>query len=493
MDRYGTKWLLIIGMTIFGIGFGLISLTQSLGYLLLIVVISYLLLMYGVVYEIFTTGKEKTATEIAEPLSSSAPMKPLEQTKQPSENTYRWVILAVTVAMAFMSVGSRATLGVFFKSIVRDLNWDRGMISMVVAVNIWLSGFLQPFTGYLMDRYGPKWLFVGSTSLFGIGVCLISFTQSFYYLLFVYGVIVAAAAAGSSPSLTNALVAKWFPANRRGLAIGINNAGSALGQLTLVWFTTIMLQVSDWRSSHLFLGLAIMVVTVPLTFLIPRRTQSAAGAAAARGQTAPAPLATERWSEALNTSPLWLINAGYFVCGMTVALYITHLIPFATDRGFSPAAAASAFGLLAICSAIGSLLAGAASDRLGRKNIMALAYLVRGIGFLILLSWRHEFALYIFAVLGGLSWLATPISVMALTSEVYGMRNLATLGGVSLLVHQVGGGLSVWLAGELHDATGSYDISFTLAMVALFGAAVASYLIDERRYSIRYAEPVSVA
>ncbi len=77
---------------------------------------------------------------------------------------------------------------------------------------------------------------------------------------------------------------------------------------------------------------------------------------------------------------------------------------------------------------------------------MALAYFVRGIAFVILLTCRHEFSLYIFAILGGLSWLATPVSVMALTSEVYGMRNLATLGGVSLLVHQIGGGVSVWLA-----------------------------------------------
>ncbi len=50
MDRYGTKWLVIVSMMIFGLGVGLIRLTQSLGYLLLIVVISYLLLVYGVVY-----------------------------------------------------------------------------------------------------------------------------------------------------------------------------------------------------------------------------------------------------------------------------------------------------------------------------------------------------------------------------------------------------------------------------------------------------------
>lgn len=493
MDRYGTKWLLIVAMTIFSIGMGLISLTQSLGYLLLIVVISYVLLMFGVVYEVFNTRRRRVQATLPAPAVQAGPMPSVPQASQQAEQaSYRWVILAVTVAMAFMITGSRSTLGVFFKSIVSDLGWDRGRISMIIAINIWLSGFLQPFTGHLMDRYGPKWIFLISMSTFGIGIGLISLTQSFGYLLLIYGIVVAAAMAGSSNSLTNALVAKCFPSHQRGFAIGINNAGSAIGQLTLVWFTTLMLQVSGWRSSHVYLGLAIVVITAPLTFLIPRRLQSAGSVSAARGQAPPrpAPLATERWTEALTTSPLWLINAGYFVCGMTVALYITHLIPFATDRGYSPTAAASAFGLLSICSAAGSLLSGYTSDIWGRKNIMALAYLVRGLGFVILLSWRHEFSLYVFAILGGLSWLATPVSVMALTSEVYGMRNLATLGGVSLFVHQIGGGVSVWLAGELYDLTGSYDVSFTLATVALFGAAAVSYLIDERRYSIRYAAPV---
>jgi hypothetical protein len=66
------------------------------------------------------------------------------------------------------------------------------------------------------------------------------------------------------------------------------------------------------------------------------------------------------------------------------------------------------------------------------------------------------------------------------------MRTLGTLGGVSLLAHQIGGGLSVWLAGRFYDLTGSYDISFALAAVALVGASLISFGIAERRYSVRY-------
>jgi MFS family permease len=404
------------------------------------------------------------------------------------QNSYRWLVLAATFIIAFMTVGTRSTLGVFFKAIVDDLGWSRSTISMVVAINIWLSGCLQPFTGYVMDRYGPKWLFTAGVAVFGTGVGLIGLTNSVGYLLVIYGVVVAMATAGASISLTNAVVAQWFPARRRGLAISLNNAGSALGQMSLAWVSAMLLQTSGWRWSHLYLGLAVVILTVPMALMIPRRqTQTPGGIrGAAALQPLHAPLETEHWVSALRSAPLWQINAGYFVCGMTVALYYTHLIPFATDRGYSPVAAASAFGLLSVCSAIGALLSGVASDRLGRKHILGVAYLVRGLAFVLLLLWQHDLMLYVFAVIAGLSWLATPTPVTALTSEVYGLRALGTLGGISLLVHQIGGGASVWLAGVLYDTTGSYDLSFALGAVALLGASLVSFAIAERRYSVRY-------
>ena len=411
---------------------------------------------------------------------------------------YRWVILVGVCVIGFMTMGTRATLGNFFKSIIADLQWDRGTISFVVAVNLWVSGFLQPFTGHLLDRFGAKWLFAASVATYGLGVGLIGFTASLGYLLVIYGVVIGAATAGASMSLTNALVAQWFR-DWRALAMSINNASAAIGQLVLVYVSYLMLETSGWRVSHFYLGAAVLIVTIPLALLMPRRSLFAGGAAGGQGgapgrQPASAgPLETTSWSKALCSAPLWQLNGGYFVCGMTVSLFAVHLIPFATDRGFSPATAAKAFGFMATLSVVGSLLSGLVSDRVGRKNVLALAYLIRGVAFTILLLWPHELALYIFAVLGGLSWLATPPSVTALTGEIYGMRALGTLSGISLLAHQIGGGASVWLAGVMHDLTGSYDVSFTLAAVALLGASLISFSIAERRYSVRYIAPAPMA
>jgi MFS family permease len=410
------------------------------------------------------------------------------------KRAYRWVLLIAVCLIGFMTVGTRATLGNFFKGIIADLSWDRGTISFVVAVNLWISGLLQPFTGHLMDRFGARWLFAISVTVYGVGVALIGFTNSFAYLLVIYGIIVGAANAGSSMSLTNALLAQWFR-DWRAFAMSINNASAAVGQLVLVYVSYLLLESSGWRPSHVYLGMAVLALTVPIAFLVPRRgpQSSATPDATSRYQAAQGPLETTSWARALCSAPLWQLNGGYFVCGMTVALFSVHLIPFATDHGFSPEAAAKAFGLMAMLSIVGSLLSGALSDRLGRKNILALAYLLRGGAFAVLLFWHHELALYVFAIIGGLSWLATPPSVIALTGEIYGLRALGTLGGISLLAHQIGGGASVWLAGVMYDLTGSYDVSFAMAAVALVGAALISFSIAERRYSVRYMTPVASA
>jgi MFS family permease len=408
---------------------------------------------------------------------------------------YRWVILVAMCMIGFMTVGTRSTVSSFLKTITADLGTNRETISLIVAVNIWLSGLLQPFAGYVMDRFGARELFTASVALYGIGIGLIGLTQSVGYLLVVYGMVVGAATTGASMSLSNALVAQWFR-DGRALAMGANNAGAALGSLFLVSYVSPwLLSSSGWRLGHVYLGIAVLLVAVPVALLIPRRRRAAEGSASTPGQppTVQGPLETQRWSEALRSAPLWQLNGSYFVCGMTVSLFSIHLIPFATDRGLSLETAAHAFGLMAICSVVGSLLAGAVADRIGRKNVLGMAYLIRAGSFALLLLWHHEWTLYVFAVVGGLVWLATPPSTMALTGEIYGLHSLGTLGSVSLLAHQIGGGTSVWLAGKLFDLTGSYTISFALAVLALLGASLVSFGIAERRYSVRYITPAPSA
>jgi MFS family permease len=83
----------------------------------------------------------------------------MTQIPQAQPPPYRWAILSAACLIGFMLVGARETLGNFLKPMTGELHWDRETISLIAAMNLWVSGLLQPFTGHIMDRFGAKWLF----------------------------------------------------------------------------------------------------------------------------------------------------------------------------------------------------------------------------------------------------------------------------------------------------------------------------------------------
>ena len=101
--------------------------------------------------------------------------------------------------------------------------------------------------------------------------------------------------------------------------------------------------------------------------------------------------------------------------------------------------------------------------------------------------------LWIFATIAGFSWVATLPLTSSLTADVYGLKAMGTISGITFMFHQFGGFGSVLLAGLLFDITGSYVLPFGIVAALLFPAAVSAFTIKERTYSIRYQTPVTTA
>ena len=78
-----------------------------------------------------------------------------------------------------------------------------------------------------------------------------------------------------------------------------------------------------------------------------------------------------------------------------------------------------------------------------------------------------------------------------LTADVYGLRALGTISGITFLCHQIGGLSGVLLAGLFYDLTGSYTLPFAIVGSMLFPAALSAFTIKEREYSTRYHTPLA--
>ena len=410
---------------------------------------------------------------------------------------FGWYVAAACLFIAFVTVGARQAVGVFVVPMSEEFGWDRTTISSAVALGVLVNGLTQPLMGYLFDRSGVR-VIVASLIVVGLATASLALTFHILFLAFMFGIVASTALSGASSINTGALLARWFQ-RRRGTVVGLNGAGSSLGGLVLVPFAAYLIEATSWRASWTVLGLIILALSVPLAFMFlrddpggmglhpdgdpdPRQSGATGPSYRARG-----PLETDRWTKSFRSSPIWQISAAYFVCGCTTSVISFHFVAYAEeDVGVSAITAAWAFSFMMLLNVLGNIGAGILADRFRRKNVLAIGYFFRGCAYITLLAAPSTTGLWAFATLAGVSWGATAVVTKALTADVYGVRALGTISGISFGFHQLGGALSVLLAGVLKDVTGSYTVPFAIVGSLLFPAALSAFTIKEHKYSTRY-------
>jgi MFS family permease len=331
---------------------------------------------------------------------------------------------------------------------------------------------------------------------FGLTTMLLAMTYHILFLIVVFGVLMSISWSGASLTTTSALLSRWFQ-RKRATVLSLSTAGASAGGLLLVPLAMVVLQRTNWRVAWVVLGALVLVAALPLAFVFLRDDPTDLGllpdgdppsaddhprnpARAAAG-----PLETDAWHRALRSWPFWQLAGAYCVCGFTTAILTTHFIPYAIDRGLSPSTAATAFGVMNGLNVVGVIVMGMLADRSGRKNLLALVYAARGGAYALLLLAPDPWGLWGFAVIAGFSYWATAPLTTSLTADVYGLRTLGILSGVTFLIHQVGGAASIQFAGLMRDIAGSYTLPFTVAGLLLLPAALSAFSIREQQYTGR--------
>jgi MFS family permease len=407
---------------------------------------------------------------------------------------YGWVIVATTFLIALVTVGGRNAFGVFVVPMSEEFGWSRSTISLAAALGFLVNGLSQPFVGRLFDTLGGRKVILASLAMFGVTTILLALTFHILFLILVFGGLMAIAWSGASLTTTSALLSHWFQ-RRRATVLSLSTAGASAGGLLLVPLAMAVLQRTDWRITWVALGGLVLVVAWPLAFvflrddptdlgLLPDGEQpSADGRQVNRPDATPGPLDADSWRVALRSWPFWQLSGAYCVCGFTTAILTTHFIPYAIDRGVAPATAATALGVMNGLNVVGVIVMGMLADRCGRKNLLALVYAARGGAYALLLFAPDPWGLWGFAAIAGFSYWATAPLTTSLTADVYGLKILGSLSGLTFLVHQLGGAASIQFAGLMRDLTGSYTLPFTLAGLLLIPAALSAFSIREQQYS----------
>jgi predicted MFS family arabinose efflux permease len=273
---------------------------------------------------------------------------------------------------------------------------------------------------------------------------------------------IAVSAAGMPVIIAS--LTRLLPDTQRGRAVGLGTAGSSFGQFLVVPLAGFGIAGLGWQWTLLLLAAAALLM-IPLAAPLADRP---APKAATTEETARQALA-----RAFRTPSFWFLFFGFFVCGLHVSFLSVHLPGFVHACGLPVAVGAGAIGLIGLFNIAGSLAAGELSQRWKRRELLVGIYAARGVLMAVFMALpKTTESVLVFAALMGILWLSTVPPTVALVARNFGTRWLATLFGLVFLGHQIGGFAGAWLGGLIFDRTGSYDLMWTIGILAAAFAAL---------------------
>jgi predicted MFS family arabinose efflux permease len=385
------------------------------------------------------------------------------------QSTYAsvWLITLSAAIILAITQGARQTTGMYVSPINTDTGLGIANIAFAMAVGQFVWGAVQPLSGALAGRVGYAPMLAIGVFLMILGSVITPFMTTTLGLVIALGVIQAAGAGIGSFSLLMGAVANRIPAEKRPFASGVINAGSSLGQFIFAPITAGLIAWVGWVKS-LWSVAAIALIALPLVWIL--RAPSQAGSTT----VVEGPSLKEQLRIAVRDKSYWLLHAGFFTCGFHIAFLVTHLPTEVQLCDLSPSVSGNALAIIGLFNIAGSLLIGWMATRWRMRVLLAGLYASRAMAIgLYLLAPKTPETRYIFSAVIGLTWLATVPPTAGLVAKLFGVKHLATLFGLTLLSHQIGGFLGAWLGGIAIESTGSYQwMWFADMALALIAAAV---------------------
>lgn len=374
---------------------------------------------------------------------------------------YGWWIVGACFLIAFY-VSSVIFYGftVFFEPLVREFGWSYTQVSFASSLRGLEMGILSPLIGSLVDRFGSRRLLLAGSITVGIGLILLSRTQSLFMF---YGAMafIAFGAGGCTSVVTMTAVARWFRKDI-GKALGIMSAGFGASGLMLpliVW----LVDGCGWRGALIALGLGMWIIGIPLACII--RDSPEQYGYLPDGASSDGPLIRDDAQAMGSSMTIWdvlkdrsllCLNLAETVRFMVLASVVIHIMPHLSTAGIPRSTAGLIAAAIPLVSIVGRFAFGWLGDVFDKRYVTSLAFCLMGIGVCSLPFAHMKVGLALFllsfpAGFGGISVLRGTI-----LREYYDASAFGTMMGTMMGFAAAGGIIGPTLAGWAYDMFGNY-------------------------------------
>lgn len=385
-------------------------------------------------------------------------------------------VLVTTLAAAgilMVTMGVRQSLGLFVSPLMLSTGLEIATISFALAIGQFAWGAIQPIAGGLADRFGPRAVLIGGLVVMAIGSAITPFMTSGLGLVISLGLLSAMGSGAGSFSVLIGAAARRLPAVAHGSAAGVINAGGSFGQFVFAPILQKLIQTIGWMGAMWTIAL-LTLAALPLVGQLIRQAETPVK----HIESDSGVLKAVR--DSLKDPSYLLLHAGFFTCGFHIAFLVTHLPGEVHLCGLPPSVASWSLAIIGLANIFGSLYAGSCVSKYRSKYVLAAMYGSRTLliaGYLLMP--KTPLTYYLFAAGLGFTWLATVPPTAAIVGKLFGVRYLATLFGMTLLSHQIGGFFGAYLGGLAITRFGDYSWMWYADMSLAVLAALVNLPIRE--------------
>jgi len=372
-----------------------------------------------------------------------------------------WIVLASSLINLY--VGGIVFFGftAFFQPIREEFGWSYTQISFAASLRGLENSIFSPLAGFLVDRLGPRRLMLWGAITVGLGLILLSLTQSLamFYASFM---LIGFGAGGCTAVVTMTAVANWFR-RKIGLALGVLGSGIGAGGL-VVLLIVVLIDLYQWRSTLIILGLGMWALGIPLSLVVRNRPEHY-GYRPDGEVSSPSVQSHEIQEkgveiglrEALKMRSFLYLNMAEVIRVMTLMAVFTHVMPYLTSVGIPRATAGLVAGSIPLIGIIGRFGLGWLGDVFDKRYVMAVAIGLISLG-LLAFSYMHvRWAIVPFLLLFPIGHGGSMVVRGSILREYFGRDSFGKMIGVIMGSAAVGGIIGPILAGWVFDTVGSYQ------------------------------------
>ena len=388
---------------------------------------------------------------------------------------YLFPIISASVIVA-ASFGGRQILPLTIDGIINDSTaLDYLTLSFAFAVGQVMWGFANYIGGTIADKFGNEKALILGILLSALGCALIPYCDSSIEIILAVGLLSAGGAGIAGLAVAMSAVNKKVPAEKSGMAFGILNAGGSLGQTFLAPIGVILIANYGWVFALNALSM-LLICTLPFAYLLKDHDSKTKFS----GKNEVVNI-NQMIRIAFSTPSYNFLALGFFTCGFHVAFIAVHMPGVIAYCGLPATLSGWSLALIGLFNVIGSLVAGWCISRWSKKLFLSSIYFSRAIIVIVfLISPKSEVTILVFSAALGATYLSTVPPTAALVAGMFGPNCMATLFGIALFSHQIGGFLGAYLGGYFFDISGEYTLVWLIDIALALFAAIIHLPIKEK-------------